>query len=284
MMSKININQNTILLLGMLISLLILMSNAGQTFFPEDALAATIKSVDDYEDIAKGTRLVMGKFAGGLDEFENAVKAATKEDAARILKNIGKLLGKQTSQISQTLTKKFKTAKEFDEAILGEKHGAELKKLFKDSSGGIKSQRQSVASYAAISENLPAKVLLTEKGIEDIVGKGSKQGADYVSEIARSKAGVSVKTIEEGVKDIESISRPIIKGAEDLAEVRKAAKIWDTDVVHVLVKEADYEKAKKILEQIFSSQTKLKELVDKGIELDKLRVVITKVDNFIVGG
>lgn len=51
-------------------------------FFPEDALAATIKNVDDYEDAVGGTKIVMGKFKGGLDEFAPGLKSCVSTSGA----------------------------------------------------------------------------------------------------------------------------------------------------------------------------------------------------------
>ncbi|MBI2580748.1 hypothetical protein HYV85_02970 [Candidatus Woesearchaeota archaeon] len=56
-------------------------------FFPEDALAATIKNVDDYEDVTKGTKVVMGQHLGGLNDFQKSLPSSEK---LRLIKKIGK--------------------------------------------------------------------------------------------------------------------------------------------------------------------------------------------------
>ena len=70
-------------------------------YFPEDALAATIKNVDDYEDMAVGTRKVMSNYKGGMEEFEKSIKICTsscriptKEETAKNIRNLGNAIKK----------------------------------------------------------------------------------------------------------------------------------------------------------------------------------------------
>ncbi len=56
-------------------------------FFPEDALAATIKNVDDYEHVTKGTKVVMEQYLGGLNDFQKSLPSSEK---LRLIKIIGR--------------------------------------------------------------------------------------------------------------------------------------------------------------------------------------------------
>lgn len=265
--------------------------------FPEDALAATIKNVDDYEDMAIGTKQVMSKYKGGLDEFENAVKVCnspcvtpTKEELANMLKYVRRLFGKQVVNFGDVLSQKFKSISELGSSIKSGEHGDEIRKVYEETVEGASdiTRSQNALSLAIFNKHTGAKLIKTEIEVQTIVGVTEKIGVDYVAEAAKTSIGVSVKSTKN-VNIPSKINDAIMTSAEELATANGLVKtktgmaLWDESVVHIQVKAHDYNNVVKYAEDFFKNPITQSNLLKKGMDPDKFRVVITKAEDYVIG-
>ncbi|MBI2580297.1 hypothetical protein HYV85_00635 [Candidatus Woesearchaeota archaeon] len=252
--------------------------------------AATINkvanTVDDFEDLVGGADIVLKKF-NSLDEFKAALsvcnspcKIPNVEEVSNILKNIRRFFGKKVSHFGDTFSSKFKNAQELESAVKAGDHGNDVRRVFEETIKSPLSQRQSATSFANAQNTLGAKLVKTEKEVNDFIlakklPKPLSPGADYVAEIAKTRMGISVETM---TKTPAGVTIRIYKSSNELKIAKELTGMWDESVLHLQVKASDYDAIVKLVDDFYKDASKVKNVED----FEHFRVIITKVEDFVV--
>lgn len=192
---------------------------------------------------------------------------------------------KNIEHVDDTFSSAYKSLNEIDNAVSNGLTSQGVKNVYRNSIEGasIQTRSQNAASFANFEKESNAVFKKNELDIEAVVGKSKPKGADYVAEINGVDTGISVKT-PKGLQAYQDykIRNAIRDSATELEQARKATNMWADSVLNIQVKADDYENAVKFAKQFFDDTNEIKKLTDAGLDLNKFKVKITIVEDYLV--
>ena len=247
-------------------------------YFPEEALAATIRNVDDYENIAVGTKAVMKNYLNGLDEFAPELKNRLKGATTSAISTSEVCDVETAHRIAVAVAEKIKTIGKVYDSIAA-KYGEDVAKIT------VKGIRNNVIDPKNV--DLPEKLARYVKGL----GKDpfdSSLGSEQLLKVYPSNKIVT-KIGSEIIDDVVILKKGFYDKAEDVGfGSEKIINKHTPDFVERLGISSQDEILDVVREmvesgiQVTSKEPQnmvLEKIITRGSRTAKVRTVINIADN-----